>query len=194
MVINNDQMFDAETDPEMVSNIFNDYFVNVGKKLADNFSNEVNNENLIVNNTFCFDKCFLEKIESAEVLKIVNSSRDDTAAGYDRITTNLLKHILELIIDLLVYIFYNLSIKQSVFPDNLMVAVIKPLLKGGDSKCINNYRPISLLISFSKILEKIIKVRLITFLENNKLLSKNQYGFRPGIGTEDALYSTTQFL
>lgn len=56
-------MFDAETDPEMVSNIFNDYFVNVGKKLAENFSNEVNNENLIVNNTFCFDKFFLEKNE-----------------------------------------------------------------------------------------------------------------------------------
>jgi len=54
-------MFDAETDPETVYNSFNDYFVNVGKKLAEHFSNEVNNENLIVNNTFCFDKFFFRK-------------------------------------------------------------------------------------------------------------------------------------
>jgi hypothetical protein len=53
---------------------------------------------------------------------------------------------------------------------------------------------ISLLNNFAKIFEKIIKKRLISFLESNKLLSKNQYGFRPGIDTEDALYETTQFI
>jgi len=93
----------------------------------------------------------------------------------------------------LVYI-YNLCIQQSIFPDNLKVAVIKPIFKAGDRKNLNNYRPISLLSNFAKILEKIIKIRLISFLEKNKLLSKNQYGFRPGIGTEDALFSTTQFI
>jgi hypothetical protein len=72
--------------------------------------------------------------------------------------------------------------------------VIKPLHKGGDPTNINNYRPISLLSNFSKIFEKIIKSRLIAYLEGNKLLSKNQFGFRPGIGTEEALYNTTTFL
>lgn len=51
-----------------------------------------------------------------------------------------------------------------------------------------------MLNNFAKIFEKIIKQRLISFLEANKLLSKNQYGFRPSIGTEDALYQTTQFI
>jgi hypothetical protein len=97
-------VFDAVMDTETVSNIFNDYFINVGKKLVENFSNVVNNENLNVNNTFCFDKLFLERIESAEVLKNVNSCKDDTAAGYDRVTTKLLKHIIDLIIDPQVYI------------------------------------------------------------------------------------------
>lgn len=84
--------------------------------------------------------------------------------------------------------------QQSIFPDNLKVAVIKPIFKAGDRKNLNNYRPISLPNNFAKILEKIIKIRLISFPEKNKLLSKNQYGFRPGIGTEDALFSTTQFI
>lgn len=72
--------------------------------------------------------------------------------------------------------------------------MIKPIFKGGDKKQVNNYRPISLLSNFAKIFEKIIKKRLISFLENHKLLSKNQFGFRPGIGTENALFSTTEFI
>jgi hypothetical protein len=48
--------------------------------------------------------------------------------------------------------------------------------------------------NFAKILEKIIKYRLVEFLENNNLLSKNQFGFRPGLGTENALYSASKFI
>lgn len=51
-----------------------------------------------------------------------------------------------------------------------------------------------MLTNFSKIFEKIIKARLTSYLEKNNLLSKNQYGFRPGLSTENALYNATQFL
>lgn len=50
------------------------------------------------------------------------------------------------------------------------------------------------MIDFSQILEKITKERLVTLLEENILFSKNQYGFRPSLGTEDALYSITQSI
>ncbi|VVC38692.1 Endonuclease/exonuclease/phosphatase,Reverse transcriptase domain [Cinara cedri] len=86
------------------------------------------------------------------------------------------------------------GIQNSIFPENFKIAIIKPLFKGGDRKNISNYRPISMLFNFSKIFEKIIKTRLISYLEKNNLLSKNQYGFRPGISTENALYNATQFL
>jgi len=109
------------------------------------------------------------------------------------ITCKLLKYIIELVADPLVYIF-NMSIQQGIFPDNLKLAVIKPIYKAGDKKNVNNYRPISLLTNFAKIFEKIIKQRLISFLEANKLLSKKQFGFRPGIGTKDALYQTIQLI
>jgi len=72
--------------------------------------------------------------------------------------------------------------------------VIKSIFKAGNCKNLNNYRPISLISNFAKIFEKIIKIRLISFLKENKLLSRNQYGFRPGNGTEYALFSTTQFI
>jgi hypothetical protein len=51
-----------------------------------------------------------------------------------------------------------------------------------------NYRPISLLTSFTKVLEKALYIRLIEYLHNNKLLVKNQFGFRKGLATDDAIF------
>jgi len=50
------------------------------------------------------------------------------------------------------------------------------------------------LSNFAKIFEKIIRKRLISFLEKHKLLSKNQFGFRPGLGTENALFTSIEFI
>jgi hypothetical protein len=67
--------------------------------------------------------------------------------------------------------------------------VIIPLYKKGDETQLENYRPISLLSIFSKILEKLFKRRLIKFLDKNQVLSPSQFGFRSGMGTEYALES-----
>lgn len=63
-----------------------------------------------------------------------------------------------------------------------------PLFKKGDSKLPNNYRPISLLSSFSKIIEKVLKTRILCFLDKYELLSETQFGFRCNRSTEDALH------
>lgn len=78
---------------------------------------------------------------------------------------------------------------QSIFPDSLKIAEVKLLFKNGDKSNMNNYRSIPMLNNFSKI----IKARLIEFLEKNNLLSKNQFGFRPVLSTDNALYKVTQF-
>jgi len=167
----------------------------VGKNLADNF-HRIDNLDLIVNNKpnlTCFDNIFLKNVDVLEIQFIENNFSDNTAAGYDRITIKILKIISKITAKPLVYL-YNLNIQNSVFPDSFKLAIIKPLFKGGDRKYMTNFRTISMITNFSKIFEKIIKSRLITYLEQNKLLSKNKYGFRPGLGTENALYKVTQFL
>ena len=59
------------------------------------------------------------------------------------------------------------SFECGVFPDNLKVAKIRPLFKAGDRSLFSNYRPISLLSHFSKILEKLFNERLDKFIENS---------------------------
>ena len=66
-----------------------------------------------------------------------------------------------------------------------VVAVPKP---GGDPLSPKGYRPISLLPTLSKLLERIIADRLTYYLETHHLLAPTQYGFRQGRSTEDALW------
>ena len=70
-------------------------------------------------------------------------------------------------------------ITESIFPERLKIAVIKPLFKSGDRTNKTNYRPISLVNGFSKILEKVMAKQMIRYLETNNLLAEQQYGLRP---------------
>ena len=69
-------------------------------------------------------------------------------------------------------------------PSRLKIAKVSPVYKTGDSKCFNNYRPISLLPVFSKLLEKIVYKRMMKFLDKHKILYNHQYGFRSAHNTE----------
>ena len=85
------------------------------------------------------------------------------------------------------YIF-NRILNQGIFPDRTKYSIVKPLHKKGSTKELRNYRPISLITTFSKLLEKLIHRRLYTFLEKkNKLLSVHQFGYRKKLSTSSAI-------
>ena len=90
------------------------------------------------------------------------------------------------IIDPLVLLF-NQSIEQGEFPTLMKHAEIVPLFKKGKHDECSNYRPISLLITLSKILEKIIYSRTYNFLNDNHLIYNSQYGFRAKHSCEHAI-------
>ena len=72
-------------------------------------------------------------------------------------------------------------------PDKLKVGLIHPIHKGQSNMICSNYRPISILPIFSKILEKLMHKRITSFLEKHELLFKHQYGFQKGKSTEHAI-------
>ena len=71
----------------------------------------------------------------------------------------------------------NLSITSVIGPKQLKIARVIPLLKSGEQDIFTNYRPVTVLPAFSKILERIMYNRLLRFLNDHNILSDNQYGF-----------------
>jgi hypothetical protein len=68
-----------------------------------------------------------------------------------------------------------------------MYSIITPFIKKGDNMNISNYRPISVLLSFSKIFEKFMYSRLREYLNNNKILVEEQCGLRKNLAREAAI-------
>jgi potassium voltage-gated channel Eag-related subfamily H protein 8 len=82
---------------------------------------------------------------------------------------------------------YNISINSGTFPEKFKIARVKPLYKKGDIYSIQNYRPISILPIFSKILEKLIYNRLIISLNKHNIITEVQNGFRKQKSTTTAI-------
>ena len=85
----------------------------------------------------------------------------------------------------------NESFVSGIFPDPLKLAKVIPLYKKQSPDDPSNYRPISLLSIFSKIIEKLMYNRLYNFFEDQNLLYSLQFGFRAKHSTLHALISMT---
>jgi len=118
-----------------------------------------------------------------EVSKYIRNLQLNKSPGSDGISNYIIKKTQGVLAPRLVKLFNN-SMEKGVFPDALKIARVIPLHKGGEKCNPTNYRPISLLPQFGKLFEKIIKVRLTDFLDNNNIITEHQFGFREGHSTE----------
>ena len=108
------------------------------------------------------------------------------APGFDQIEVNVINQIYNHIKKSHIRIFGD-SIKLGVFLEKLELAKVTPIFELEKNEHLTNYRPISVLPCFSKILERIMYNRLYEYLTKNNLLYDNQFGFRKGRSTEHAL-------
>jgi len=122
-----------------------------------------------------------------EINRIIKSLKIKNLYGYDEIPIKILKFSAPFIISPLIYIC-NKSLSSGAFPKTLKYAAIKPVYKKGDKLLTANYRPISLLTSFSKIFEKLIYSRLYKHICTKNIVVEEQYGFRINSSTEAASY------
>ena len=121
-----------------------------------------------------------------EIEDLIRWMSHKVSYGHDRISNSMLKNLCTSISYPLQVIF-NQSIDQGIFPSKMKLAEVIPLYEGKEHDKVINYRPISLLITISKLLEKIIYKRLYSFLEKNKILFESQYGFRSKRSCEHAV-------
>ena len=109
---------------------------------------------------------------------------------FNLIKAEILKENAEHLADPITYLF-NKSLNSGIFPSAFKIAKVKPLHKSGDKNNVNNYRPISLLSSLSKVFEKLYKARIMDFCDKYKIISNRQYGFQTGRSTQDAIADLT---
>ena len=119
---------------------------------------------------------FFAPVVEEEIKDIVSNLNNKRSSGYDGITNFLLKNVINEIISPLTYIL-NKSLTSGTVPLKMKIARVVPIFKKGQKDSVNNYRPISLLTSISKILEKLVYTRTIKFIVNwkNSLYDIQQY-------------------
>ena len=121
-----------------------------------------------------------------DVLKTINGLSNKNSSGIDEISNRLLKETQKSICNPLAHIF-SLSLKQGKISEAFKIANIKPLHKSGPKDVFTNYRPISILSSLAKVLEKIVEKQLRAFMEKENIIHSHQYGFRAKHQTSHAL-------
>ena len=172
---------------KQIRNEFADFFSKIGENLSNstapsNHGIDEYMDRIPINKK----SIFLYPCDSTEIRIIINKLKDKYSSGYDGISNHLLKSISQSLCQPL-SILCNKSMTEGVFPTAMKIAEVIPLFKKGDEHLVDNYRPISLLLTISKILEKVLYKRVYNFLNSTGQFYKSQYGFRSKHSCEHAV-------
>ena len=175
---------ELKSTPKDISEEFNNFFTNIGQSISNNVTPTLTNPESYIND---FDpsktKFNLGNTGQIHVMDIIKSFESKASLDIDGVSLKLIKFVAYEISCPLSHIF-NLSLEKGIFPENLKSSRTVPIFKCGDPKLCDNYRPISLVCTISKILEKMVHKNLINHLEINDLLYKHKYCFLKGRSTE----------
>lgn len=160
----------------IIAESFNDYFINIGNNLCKEISQSGRSPLSYMTNINVQDSLFLQPTDNREIESIIQLM-NNSSPGYDDIQVKIIRKSYKSYIAVLVYLI-NLNMSHGKFPNELKTAKVIPIFKSGDDQLIKNYRPISVLPSFSKIFERVIYKRLYNFINRNDLLYRYQFGFR----------------
>ena len=179
-------------EPKTMANIFNNVFVNTAHKINEKIprSRKSPLDYLSCESSNSF---FVSPVSPAEIMITINCMTNGKAVGPYSIPIFLLKilsqHIAAPLCDII-----NDSFSNGIFPDMRKLATVIPLYKKSSPEDPSNYRPISLLSVFSKIIEKLMHTGLYNFLEQHNVLYSLQFGFRGKNSTLHALISLTESI
>ncbi len=135
----------------------------------------------------------LTPVTQEEIARVIRDLSPKKTNDADYISTWLIKQCATHLIKPLEHLI-NHSFHSGTVPSSLKNAKVTPIFKKGDPTSTQNYRPISILPAFSKVFEKVFLIRITNYLDRHKLLSKNQFGFRNGKSTIDAVMSLVDMI
>ena len=169
--------------PESINN----FFVDIGVKLASKFSNCITQNGAYINtikaNTHNYD---LEPTTQEIVKRKITQLSNYKSSGLVNISSALMKGSMNILINEFTYL-YNLVISTGIFPDDWKIATVTPIPKVSNPRTCGELRPISILPTPGKIMEQILHDQIKQFLEASKYLIEEQFGFRQNKSTTKAL-------
>ena len=164
--------------PERIANHFNTFFATIAERtLQQNKSlDQSANPDMVQNHPHQIPNLQFYDTTEEEIKTIIDSMKAKTSAGEDDISSKIIKHCKDEIAPALKDLI-NKSLNKGVFPDNLKIAKVYQKFKCGQKTEAANYRPISLVSNFSKIVERVVLTRLLDHLQQHNLLTLKQHGF-----------------
>ena len=171
------------TDSKLIAENFNQFFSNIALEIEKDIppvgANNFEDPSTEPNNFLDFSNL---QLSNAELISAVEQIKPKHSPDPTNLPMFLIKKVIQQICQPLLHVI-NLSLTTGEIPTQLKLAKIVPIFKSGDPADMTNYRPISLLSSFGKILEKVVAIKLTSFVENNNLISPQQFGFRKNHST-----------
>ena len=175
------------SEPAEVANTFNLHFSTVATKLHKTLPSIETTPTPSFNYSSPRNSFYLSPTDPTECKQIIKKLKPKNSTSLDPITTKMIKSFPLKIICVLSFLI-NRSLSEGTFPELYKRSKVIPVFKkGGKKNNIEDYRPINLLPSISKIIEKVVHKRLYSFMEKHKLINPNQFGFRKKHSTNDAI-------
>ena len=166
-------MYDANE----IANEFGQYYVTMGADLARKIPESKKKVQEYVHDIpHTLNSLAVRRVEYTDIEKIVSALPAKTSSGHDGISNQFSKQ-LNSSISYPLSIIFNQSLSSGVFLEKMKLAEIVPLFKGKEEDMVVNYRPVSLLMTISKVLEKIMYNKMYGFLSCNNIFFDSQYGF-----------------
>ncbi|HZD81726.1 MAG TPA: reverse transcriptase family protein, partial [Nitrososphaeraceae archaeon] len=170
---------------EKIANVFNTYFINSVQDVNDRFEDPLTPVFDVVDKMSDNTLSCLE-LNISDVERGIDELSNKKSTGIDNIPGSLLKRHKTELGPVLLDVF-NKSLQDGIFPECFKLSVVVPVYKAKERDKVENYRPISLLSTVSKVFEIIIKMKMLAFLNKQNFFNNFQYGFIPKKGTEDIL-------
>ncbi|XP_047508137.1 uncharacterized protein LOC125051677 isoform X1 [Pieris napi] len=134
-----------------------------------------------------------QSADPKSIAKIIKSLNDKKSPGADRIRTIDIKMLCNKI-NVAIANLINTSIYTGQYPNLLKTGIVRPIYKNGSKKNYNNYRPITILPTINKIIEKYICGQIQSYYKKHNILSNKQYGFQPNKNTTQLLSAFTDLI
>ncbi len=157
------------SEPKEIANHINTFFTNIGKDIFNSIPPVQKQPEDYIHYEHAFPNLNLTNTTPEHVIKVIKSLAPKLSCDVQGISTKMVKFVGNAIAMPLAHIF-NLNLSSGKFPSSLKQCRVIPIFKNSDSEECDNYRPISVLSSISKVLEKIVAEKLIHHLTANYLL------------------------